>query len=124
MQECKEINVFDKKIFTFLVQPSVDQADLEWSQKTQLKKKKKKKTDGNFDWRQMNMLYKGRQRHKSHNIRTSFWATGMLTSPKCKDGMTLLNTCENYYAESSYFYSITSTMNEFIQSRSEILQLW
>ena len=67
MQECKEINVFDKKIFTFLVQPSVDQADLEWSQKTQLKKKKKKKkTDGNFDWRQMNMLYKGRQRHKSH----------------------------------------------------------
>ena len=43
MQECKEINVFDKKIFTFLVQPSVDQADLEWSQKTQLKKKKKKK---------------------------------------------------------------------------------
>lgn len=51
MQECKEINVFDKKIFTFLVQPSVDQADLEWSQKTQLKKKKKK-TDGNFDWRQ------------------------------------------------------------------------
>lgn len=43
MQECKEINVFDKKIFTFLVQPSVDQADLEWSQKTQLKKKTKKK---------------------------------------------------------------------------------
>ena len=46
MQECKEINVFDKKIFTFLVQPSVDQADLEWSQKTQLKKKKKKKKNG------------------------------------------------------------------------------
>lgn len=42
MQECKEINVFDKHIFTFLVQPSVDQADLEWSQKTQLKKKKKR----------------------------------------------------------------------------------
>ena len=37
----KKITVFYKKMFTFLVQPSVDQADLEWSQKTQLKKKKK-----------------------------------------------------------------------------------
>ena len=35
----KKITVFFKKMFTFLVQPSVDQADLEWSQKTQLKKK-------------------------------------------------------------------------------------
>lgn len=49
MQECKEINVFDKKIFTFLVQPSVDQADLEWSQKTQLKKKKKKRMVTSID---------------------------------------------------------------------------
>lgn len=35
----KKITIFYKKMFTFLVQPSVDQADLEWSQKTQLTKK-------------------------------------------------------------------------------------
>ena len=40
MQECKKkLLFFYKKMFTFLVQPSVDQADLEWSQKTQLTKK-------------------------------------------------------------------------------------
>lgn len=39
----KKITLFYKKMFTFLVQPSVDQADLEWSQKTQLKKKKRKR---------------------------------------------------------------------------------
>ena len=44
MQECKKkLLFFYKKMFTFLVQPSVDQADLEWSQKTQLKKKIRKR---------------------------------------------------------------------------------
>ena len=46
----KKITVFYKKMFTFLVQPSVDQADLEWSQKTQLKKKKRMVTSIDAKW--------------------------------------------------------------------------